>query len=119
MANRGVWQLRKMVINFCDQSGSSMGVREFIARVLPEFQAKNPQLEVVTNVLRGEHPHADGSYKNWKERTVDLKNQSSSGILQQITNLRNSTGRKVVKLKSRQFTDRPSIQGTWTPDLKL
>lgn len=31
---------------------------------LPAFKEKNPQLEVVTELIRGQHPHLKGFYSN-------------------------------------------------------
>jgi hypothetical protein len=56
---------------------------------------------------------------NKNERVVDVKNQNAEEVMTQVMRLRNSTGRKVVKLKTRHVTFNPSIQGSWTPDLKL
>ena len=56
---------------------------------------------------------------NKNERVVDVKNQNAEEIMTQVMRLRNSTGRKVVKLKTRHVTFNPSIQGTWSEDLKI
>jgi len=48
MARFGVWQLKKLEVQFCGWGGSSKGVREFIKDTLPAFQQNNPQLEVIT-----------------------------------------------------------------------
>ncbi|CAM6087803.1 unnamed protein product [Calypogeia fissa] len=119
MAIRGVWQLKKLVFYLCDYSGSSRGAREFVDVALPKFKSDNPQLEVVTEILRGHHPYLKGYYANKNERVVDVKNKNVDEILHQATHLRNSTGRKVVKLSTRHVTFRPSVQGTWTPDIKF
>jgi len=55
---------------------------------------------------------------NKNERVVDVKNQNAEDIMTQVMRLRNSTGRKVVKLKTRHVTFNPSIQGSWTPEFK-
>ncbi|CAI5980565.1 unnamed protein product [Closterium sp. NIES-64] len=118
MAVRGVWQLRRLVVNHCDFSGSSRGAREFVASLLPRFKEGNPQLAVDAVVNRGKHPNLHAQYVNGRERVVDVKNQEAETILIQALRLRNSTGRKVVKLKSRHESTRPSIQGMWTPELQ-
>ncbi|KAL5563792.1 hypothetical protein UlMin_033539 [Ulmus minor] len=64
MALRGVWQLEKLIVNYCDWGGSK----------------NNPQLEVVTEVIRGQ-------------------NMDPEEVLDYPTKLRNSLGRKVVKMK--------------------
>eukprot|EP00897_Mesotaenium_endlicherianum_P008808 jgi/Mesen1/7956/ME000422S07113 len=117
MSSYGVWQLRKLVINLCDFSGSSRGAREFVDKVLPALQSSNPQLEISTQIRRGRHPHLHGFYANKNERVVDVKNKSAEEVMEQASRLRASTGRKVKKLPTRHVTARPSVQGTWAPHL--
>ncbi|KAH9545083.1 hypothetical protein CY35_12G030300 [Sphagnum magellanicum] len=87
--------------------------------LLPKFQKQNPQLEATTHLVRGHHPHLRGHFVNGNERVVDVKNKPSEEIWTQVMRLRNSTGRKVVKLKTRHVTHSPSVQGTWTPQTKF
>ncbi|XP_060185429.1 large ribosomal subunit protein mL43-like isoform X1 [Lycium barbarum] len=119
MALRGVWQLKKLVVSYCNWGGSSRGIRAFMESELPAFKEKNPQLEVVTELNRGQHPFLKGLYKNKNERVVCVKNLNQDEVLEAATKLRNSLGRKVVKLKTRHVTKQPSVQGTWSTALEL
>ncbi|KAK8283267.1 hypothetical protein V6Z12_D08G083100 [Gossypium hirsutum] len=77
---------------------------------LPTFKEKNPQLEVVNELIHGQHPHLKGFYKNKNERVVCVKNMTPEDILLYATRLRNALGRKVVKLTTRHVTKHPSVQ---------
>lgn len=86
---------------------------------LPSLKESNPRLEVVTELIRGQHPHLKAFYRNKNERVVCVKNMTPEDVLLHATRLRNALGRKVVKLKTRHVTKHPSVQGTWTTALKL
>ncbi|KAL1099389.1 hypothetical protein V6Z11_D05G159600 [Gossypium hirsutum] len=75
---------------------------------LPTFKEKIPQLEVVIELIQ-----------NKNERVVCVKNMTPKDILLYATRLRNALGRKVVKLRTGHVTKHPSVQGTWTTDVKF
>uniref|UniRef100_A0A453IPM2 Uncharacterized protein n=2 Tax=Aegilops tauschii subsp. strangulata TaxID=200361 RepID=A0A453IPM2_AEGTS len=57
--------------------------------------------------------------ENHNERVVCVRNLAPEDIMLQASRLRCSLGRKVVKLRTRHVTKRPSVQGTWTTELKM
>lgn len=111
--NYGRYQLKELVVRYCDWGGSSRGVREFIAKDLVRFAEANPQLKI--NVLRGNnmHPVLRGRYINGRERVVDVKNIKSREVKEFAIRMRNQSGRKVKKFSKPVITERPSIQGYW------
>uniref|UniRef100_A0A0D6RAN4 Large ribosomal subunit protein mL43 n=2 Tax=Araucariaceae TaxID=25664 RepID=A0A0D6RAN4_ARACU len=119
MALHGVWQLKKLVVRWCDWGGSSRGIRDFIQSQLPTFKQQNPQLEVFTVMKRGKHPHLRGYYRNKEVRFADCRNLDSEDILLQAIRLRNSLGTEVRKLKNRHETKNRSVQGTWNTDVRI
>jgi hypothetical protein len=57
--------------------------------------------------------------ENKNERVVCVKNLTPEEVLLQATRLRNALGRKVIKLRTRHVTKKPSVQGTWNPAMKI
>lgn len=125
MARRGVWQLSKLRLSYCEHSGSSRGVRDFVKEHLLAFQETNTQLSIEAKSWPGRHPYFRGEYRNGNVRAVGLRNAAADQVLQQATLLRNSAGRKTsLKVKHRKVFPKekgdasqyvsPSVQGGWT-----
>ncbi|KAJ8565006.1 hypothetical protein K7X08_001466 [Anisodus acutangulus] len=47
---------------YCNWGGSSRGIRAFMESELPAFKEKKLQLQVVTELNRGQHPFLKGLY---------------------------------------------------------
>ncbi|KAL4430376.1 hypothetical protein ABPG77_002182 [Micractinium sp. CCAP 211/92] len=119
MSRQGVWQLRKLLVHYCDWGGSSRGAREFVERILPQFQRDNPQLAVEAVVRRGRHPGLLAEYRNTTTRHVDVKNAPAEEVLRQAVYLRSSLGRKAsLQVKQRTRSQMPSIQGPWSHEVQ-
>ena len=57
MCTRGVFQLRKLSVYFCDFGGSSGGVREaLVSPQLKEFMNRNKQIDFNFIIKRNHHP---------------------------------------------------------------
>ena len=95
MATRGVFQLRKLTVKYCDHSGSSKGAREFIRHRIVEFANKTPAAEVATELRPGQHPYIMGDYVTGEVKTIGIKNIAPGEIMDYALMLRNSSGRKV------------------------
>ena len=95
MATRGVFQLRKLTVKYCDHSGSSKGAREFIRHRIVEFANNTPAAEVATELRPGQHPYIMGDYVTGEVKTIGIKNIAPGEIMDYAVMLRNSSGRKV------------------------
>lgn len=115
MSIRGVWQLLRLNVNYCDHSGSSRHVRAFVRSGLTEYAAEYPHAEVTSTVRRGHHPHVTAHFRNGNEKTVDLRNKTEEEIKFQLYYLFNAKGKAgggTIK-NGRRFTKTPSTQGAW------
>uniref|UniRef100_M4BMG1 Large ribosomal subunit protein mL43 n=1 Tax=Hyaloperonospora arabidopsidis (strain Emoy2) TaxID=559515 RepID=M4BMG1_HYAAE len=118
MATKGVWQLSKVTIRYCQHGGSSRYVRQLLSdqRFL-QFVEENPQVQFETELKGARHPIVIGDYVTNERKVSDLKNQDIPFILKQLERLRNSSGRKMTPMKKPVISKRPTIQGIWQPDL--
>ncbi|CDF39682.1 hypothetical protein CHC_T00009060001 [Chondrus crispus] len=116
MARRGVWELNEVIVRYCASSGSSRGIREFVAKDLADFAERNPQITFKTEI-RGGHPCVFGKYITGYERSITLKNLSPEKIGDVFTYLRNTLGRKVPKHNEISIgvveKNQESVQGFW------
>jgi len=114
------WQLAKLRLYYCPFSGSSRGARDFVENFLPVFQAQNPQLDVDTQLRRGQHPYWHAQYKNTLIRDVGVRNEDKEGILKHAHILRSCHGRPTsekVRWRHIQNPEQRSVQGGWRPGL--
>ena len=125
MATRGVFQLQKLTLFYCEHGGSSRAVRDFLASgKLIEWARERPHLNIQVKVRNGKHPYVKGDYltsPNENTHQICIKsNQAKSPDIEKVLDqLYNRSGRKVKKFTKPVYTDTPSIQGVWTPALNL
>ena len=113
MTTRGVWQLRSLVISYCERSGSSRGVREYLSNHLVPFATANPQLQIVAQQREDRHPFVLGLYVTDDEKKqLSLKSLSASQVDFQIQTLRDGRPLNLRKW-AKPFRTSPSIQGPW------
>ena len=121
MATRGVKQLQKLTLVYCEHGGSSRTLREYVAsgRVV-DFARANPSVEVEVAVRNGRHPHVAAEYRSGWAKQVCVKNEGMGRIGRVMSMLRDSSGRKMAaRLGGPVRTQTPSVQGIWTPFLHL
>ena len=120
MATRGVLQLKKLNIVYCEHGGSSRAVREFVSsgRII-DWATQHPHVEVELKLRNGKHPYIQGEYLSGHPKQIGVKNQEIKQIYKVMDMLKNSSGRKITRLNRPVVTQTPSIQGIWTPMLNL
>ena len=75
MSSRGVQQLKKISVFFCDWGGSSLGTRTLLrSPKLLEFAKANPHLEFEYIRKRNCHPYMSSVYINGYIKDVPLRN---------------------------------------------
>ena len=130
MATRGIKQLQKLRIVYCEYGGSSRYVREFLQKSAPtattthkhsivQFALDNPTVEVLCQLRPGKHPYVRGEYLTGNFKQECIKNQPILEIRKAMQRLNNSSGRKLVKFEKPVVTQTPSVQGVWTPMLDI
>lgn len=119
MCTRGVFQLRKLSVYFCDFGGSSAGVRRtLMSNELKEFMAANQHIEFNFIIKRNHHPFVTGAYINGYLKDVPLRSLEPEQIMTSVNKLRNQFGRKSISASgTRVFHPIHSIQGKWMPNM--
>jgi large subunit ribosomal protein L43 len=121
MSIRGVAQLRARRLVYCDVTGTSRGIKEFVlSGGWDEFKARalvhGDSTEATTEIRRGGDPHVRATYANGHEKAVGLKNLSANAVETHVRWLASEKGKPGSKpMKHRHFTKKPSVQGRWTP----
>jgi len=122
MATRGVQQLKKLRIRYCEVGGSSTTVRDYLSESphLLNFARENPQVSIIVKPRNGHHPYIQGEYVTGQSKQMCVKNTTEKRIKEVFGMLRNTSGRKIVRLGGLAVRgDALSIQGVWTPMLNL
>ena len=120
MATRGIKQLTKLKVFFCEHGGSSSSVRDYISRGnIIQFAQQNPTVEVIAQLRNGKHPYILAEYLTGSSKQVCVKNEPIERINSVVEMLNNSSGRKITKITKPVRTQTPSVQGVWTPMLDI
>jgi large subunit ribosomal protein L43 len=123
MATRGVYQLRRLRLYYCEIGGSSKAIRDYIGNgKLVEWAKERPHVNIEVHRRNGNHPYIGADYlSNGKtQHQITVRNAESWEKVQDVMNqLANRSGRKIKKITKDVITQTPSIQGVWTPFLNL
>jgi len=122
MATRGVFQLQKLRLYYCEHGGSSRAMRDYLGSgALVDWATEHPHVEIIVQPRNGHHPYINAAYKTQAvAHQISVKNfDSPKDIAQVVDKLHNRSGRKIKKVKSNVVTATPSIQGVWSPMLDL
>jgi len=119
MCTRGIYQLKRLSLQYCDYGGSSKGVRDFLqSEYLKEFLEKNPQINFEFYMKRGFHPYISSSYINGYVKDQSLRGLQPEEILKELLRYRNSSGRKHIEHSGKKvYGSIKSIQGGWKPNM--
>jgi large subunit ribosomal protein L43 len=122
MATRGVIQLKRLSLHYCEHGGSSRVVRDYLksGRIVSWCQ-DHPDVYVKVNIRNGHHPFVQAQYKTGASQQVTAKTCTTVKSVEELMNMfYNRSGRKTSKaLPQSVQTQTPSIQGIWTPMLEL
>ena len=125
MATRGVFQLTKLVVHYCEHGGSSKTLRNYIGNgKLAAWATKHPHIDIEVKQRNGRHPFVHADYITNSDKTslhqISVKNYERWEHVEEVLDvLSNRSGRKIKKITKQVLTDTPSIQGIWTPFLNL
>ncbi|KAL3756087.1 hypothetical protein ACHAWU_009389 [Discostella pseudostelligera] len=122
MATRGTPQLRKLYIRYCEHGGSSSPIRSYLSSSphLLDFATSHPHITIIVKPRNGHHPYIEGNYVTGTSKQICVKNVEQKRIKEVLEMLRNTSGRKIVRLGGLAVRgDGVSVQGVWTPMLDL
>lgn len=119
MCTRGVFQLRKLSLFFCDFGGSSEGVRNaLVSQELKDFMEENKHIDFNFIIKRNHHPFLTGAYINGYLKDIPLRSSNSDQVLEALCRLRNQLGRKSFTASGpRVYHPVSSVQGKWMPNM--
>ncbi|KAF5281076.1 hypothetical protein FQR65_LT14872 [Abscondita terminalis] len=113
---RYVCQLQRVVLKFCKNNGSSMGMREFIEHDLIHYAKENPSTVVYVKPRRHRGPVICAEYLNGDKQTIFCHNFSRDEIGKWLNLVKTQSGNHDgTRLRKLWHTEHPSIQGPWTP----
>ncbi|KAI9183311.1 39S ribosomal protein L51, mitochondrial [Blastocladiella emersonii ATCC 22665] len=113
-------QVKRIVFNYCERSGSSKGIIEFLQRDLNAFAAAHNHVEIVVVPRPAKHPLVKGTFMSGREKSLCVKNMTPAEIKKHIRLLTDAAdaGSK-TPVKGGVISTNPAVRGIWTPFKQL
>ncbi|CDI86321.1 hypothetical protein, conserved [Eimeria praecox] len=92
MCERGVWQLQQVLLRYSETGYSSSGVRFYLKHLLPSWEQRNPQVEVVLQQDKYEQPQATFVFKSGARSEIPLENLQPRQVEELLQLHRDSSG---------------------------
>ncbi|KAF9162507.1 39S ribosomal protein L51, mitochondrial [Actinomortierella ambigua] len=108
-------QCRRIVFHYCERSGSSRGMIDFLKKDLASFAKSNPHIEVIVTPRPSKHPVIRGLYLNGKDKVVCVRNLESQDIASKLALLKESAGNRMKTFKKPVISTTESVRGIWSP----
>ncbi|KAJ2784877.1 39S ribosomal protein L51, mitochondrial [Coemansia interrupta] len=110
-----VFPCRKLVFNYCERSGSSKSMMEYLQKEAIQFSRNNPQIEVVVQPRPSKHPIIRAFYTNGHQKTKCVRKCTVDEIPEVVKSLRDHSGHKLRKWNRYVISDTPSVRGIYSP----
>ncbi|KAJ1834142.1 39S ribosomal protein L51, mitochondrial [Coemansia sp. RSA 2706] len=110
-----VFPCRKLVFNYCERSGSSKSMMEYLQTEAVKFAQSNPQIEVIVQPRPSKHPIVRAFYTNGQQKTKCVRKCSAEEIPEVVKSLRDHSGHKLHRWNRYVISDTPSVRGIYSP----
>ncbi|KAI9144145.1 mitochondrial ribosomal protein L43 [Paraphysoderma sedebokerense] len=107
--------LKKLVFNYCERSGSSTGMIQFLKTDFFKFAAQHPHVEIIVTPKPSKVPCVSGVYLNSTTKTLSFANMSPPEITKRLKLLTEGTGAKVGIPKGGVVSTNEAVRGIWSP----
>mmetsp|Transcript_105935 Transcript_105935/g.296535 ORF Transcript_105935/g.296535 Transcript_105935/m.296535 type:complete len:204 (-) Transcript_105935:95-706(-) len=119
-AATGAWHLKRVIIKYSESGGSSLGARFYLRHLLPMWKERNPQVQVVTEQSKMEHPQLQATWASGEKFEISLRGLKARQI-EDLMNLQRNSESPNLYLRHggpRVWTEKRSIQGLWQPSVE-
>ncbi|KAJ2782249.1 39S ribosomal protein L51, mitochondrial [Coemansia javaensis] len=110
-----VFPCRKLVFNYCERSGSSRAMLEYLQTRAVQFARDNPQIEVIVQPRPSRHPIVRAFYTNGQQRTKCVRRCTVDEIPEVVKSLRDHSGHRLRRWNKYVLSDTPSVRGIYSP----